>query len=64
MAGGVAGAIALTRLLRALLYGITPGDPATYAAVCALLALAALAAVWLPARRATRIDPSAALRHE
>ncbi len=64
MAGGVAGAMVLTRLLRALLYGITPGDPVTYAAVCAMLALAALAAVWLPARRATRIDPSAALRHE
>ncbi len=64
MAVGGAGAIALTRLLRALLYGVTPGDPATYAAVCALLALAATVAVLLPARRATRIDPSAALRHE
>lgn len=61
---GLAGAAAATRLLRALLYGVTPGDPATFLAAAAVLAAACLAASYLPARRATAVDPVAALRGE
>jgi predicted permease len=59
---GLAAAFALSRTIRGLLFGVVPGDPLTYAAAAAtLLAVAALAA-WLPARRATRVDPVEALR--
>jgi putative ABC transport system permease protein len=61
---GLAGALALTRLLRALLFEVTPTDPITFAAVSLLLAAAALLACYIPARRAARIDPLAALRSE
>jgi putative ABC transport system permease protein len=61
---GLAGALALTRLLRALLFEVTPTDPITFAAVSLLLAVAALLACYVPARRAARIDPLAALRSE
>jgi putative ABC transport system permease protein len=61
---GVAGAYGVTRFLRALLFGITPTDPATYAGICVLLLAVAFAACWVPARRATRVDPMAALRYE
>jgi putative ABC transport system permease protein len=61
---GVAGALALTRYLGTLLYGVTAADPGTYVAVVMGLALAALAASFLPARRAARLDPVVALRHE
>jgi predicted permease len=64
LALGVGGALWVTRALSALLYGVTAHDPATYAAVGALLAVAALAAGAIPARRATRSDPLTALRHE
>jgi putative ABC transport system permease protein len=64
MAAGIAGALALTRLLSAHLYGVTPTDPATFALVAAALAGIALAANALPARRAARIDPLRALRYE
>lgn len=61
---GVAGALALTRWMSALLYGVTATDPATFITVCAgLLAVAALAS-WLPARRASRSDPMVVLRSE
>ena len=61
---GLAGALALTRVLSSLLYGVDPADPATLAAVSVGLALVALAAAYLPARHAARIDPMAALRAE
>jgi ABC-type antimicrobial peptide transport system permease subunit len=61
---GVCGALFLTRYLATLLYGVTPADSGTYIVVVAGLALAALAASFLPARRAAALDPAVALRHE
>jgi putative ABC transport system permease protein len=61
---GVPGALALTRLLRTALYGIGATNATAYAAAAALLALVALAAAWLPARRAATVDPLTALRTE
>jgi ABC-type antimicrobial peptide transport system permease subunit len=61
---GVALAVALARLLESMLFGVPPLDPATFAAVIALLGLTALAAVAVPAWKATRIDPVEALRAE
>ena len=61
---GLAGAIALARFIESLLFGVKPTDPATYAAVAAVLLAAAAAASYLPARRATRVDPIIALRAE
>jgi predicted permease len=61
---GLAGSVALTRLMASLLYGVTPTDPATYAGVAALLVAIAVVASWLPAKRATRVDPMVALRAE
>ena len=61
---GVAGAFALTRLLSGLLYGVQPTDPVTFAGVAVIHSLVALLATYLPARRAARIDPASALRHD
>jgi ABC-type lipoprotein release transport system permease subunit len=57
-------ALGATRLLRTLLYGVEPADPVTFVAIVGVLALAGLAATWLPARRATRVDPVEAIRAE
>jgi putative ABC transport system permease protein len=62
MALGLLGAAALARYVSTLLFGVSAGDPAIYASVCAVLALVALAAVSVPSWRATRIEPLAALR--
>jgi putative ABC transport system permease protein len=61
---GVILAIALTRIVSSLLYGVTPTDPLTFAATVLLLGAVAFVSCWLPARRAARIDPMAALRCE
>jgi ABC-type antimicrobial peptide transport system permease subunit len=61
---GVMGALASMRLMRNLLYGVSVTDAATYLLVPAILLTVALAATFIPARRATRIDPLNALRHE
>ena len=64
LAVGLLAALGITRLMTRLLIGISPSDPLTYAAVALLLSGVALLACWLPARRATRVDPSVALRYE
>ncbi len=64
VAAGLISAFALTRTIRGLLYAVSASDPWTFAAVSALLVLVALAGCYLPARRASQVDPMIALRHE
>jgi putative ABC transport system permease protein len=61
---GIVGGLMLTRLMSGLLYGVHTTDPLTYGAVAILLMFVALAACFLPARRAMRVDPMVALRYE
>jgi len=61
---GLVGALAGTRLLRGLLFGVSPTDVSTLASTCALLLIVATLASWLPARRAASIDPMEALRRD
>jgi putative ABC transport system permease protein len=59
---GIGGALALTSLLASMLFGVTPSDPVTFGVCAVLMLLVALAATWVPAARASRVDPMAALR--
>ena len=64
ISAGVLGALVLTRWLRAQLFGVGATDPPTFTALALLLLLVSLLACWIPARRATRVDPMVALRYE
>lgn len=61
---GLVGSVALSRLLRGILYGVSPLDPTAFAAVCLLLVASALIGAYRPVHRAVRLDPMAVLRTE
>lgn len=61
---GLAGSIFLTRIMVTMLVGVRPTDPITFSAITVLFLIIAMLACWLPARRAARMDPTAALRGE
>ena len=61
---GIVGALSLSRLMASQLYGVRPTDPVTFISVAALLMIVSLAASYIPARRAMRVDPMVALRYE
>src|SRR5262249_50723374 len=64
IAAGIAGAIAISRIITSLLYGVGPTDPVTYAIVSIVLMIVAITASYIPARRAIKVDPMVALRYE
>jgi ABC-type lipoprotein release transport system permease subunit len=61
---GLLGAAALARVMSGLLFGVSAHDPITFAATILILSTVALGAIWVPARRATRVEPTSALRYE
>jgi putative ABC transport system permease protein len=61
---GVGSALALTRWMKGFLFGVSATDPMTFATIALLLSAVALLACWIPARRATKVDPLQALRHD
>jgi putative ABC transport system permease protein len=64
LALGLAGSFALMRMLKTMLFGVSAADPLTFTASALLLLLVALLACWIPARRATKVDPLVALKYE
>jgi ABC-type antimicrobial peptide transport system permease subunit len=61
---GIPGALAVARLMRSMLYGVAPTDPVVFVGVPLLLIVVAAVACYIPARRATKVDPVAALKYE